>query len=169
MKKTHKYKVNIYIETDTAGVRKQYRGYGVMLECTKADGDLHNSDDYGLEEATANQIMLIALIDAFRHMKRPSDITVYIEHPNQYVTENICNGRIYEWLANGWKNAKNEPIANAEEWRELTGLLAEHQITFVCKKEHSYKKLMQSRIKKIKDQGVAWKQQRLDGGIQNNE
>lgn len=158
MKKT--FKVNIYIETDTAGVRKQYRGYGAIVEFVLKNGDPETRETYGLEEATGNQIALIALIEALKILTKPCNITVYME--NKYVSENICKGRIYEWLANGWKTVRNEPIANMNEWKELLQLIEGHELIFAYAKEHSYKKLMQGEIKKIKDQGTSWRQQRLD-------
>ena len=163
MKKT--FKVNIYIETDEAGVRKQYRGYGAIVEFVLKSGAPETREDYGLEEATGNQIVLLALIEALKRLTKPCSITIYTN--NRYVSENIRLGRIYEWFANGWKTVRNEQIANMKEWKELLPLIEGHELTFAHSKEHSYKKVMQGEIKKIKNQGVAWKQQRLDQQEEN--
>lgn len=141
-------------------MRKQYRGYGAIVEFVLKNGNPETRDAYGLEEATGNQIVLLALNEALKILTKPCDITIYTN--NKYVSENIRLGRVYEWLANGWKTVRNEPIANLEEWRELLSLIEGHKLTFVDTKEHSYKQVMQSEIKKIKDQGVSWRQQRLD-------
>lgn len=154
------FKVNVYIETDTAGVKKQYRGYGAVVEYMLKTGKPYTCDAYGLEEATGNQIVLIALIEALRMLKKSCEITVYTD--NRYVAENIQNGRIYEWAGNGWKTVRNEEIANCKEWKELLELIKGQEILFACGKKHSYKERMQYDIKKIKDQGIAWRQQRLD-------
>lgn len=154
------FKVNIYIETDAPGVKKQYRTYGVIVEFLLKNGQPETRDTYGTEEATANHIMLLALIDALEILTKPCDITIYME--NKYVSESIRQGRQYEWLANGWKTVRNEPIANAEEWRRLIELLEGHEVTFAYAQTHSYKERLQYDIKKIRDQGTEWRQQRLD-------
>lgn len=141
-------------------MRKQYRGYGAIVEFVLKNGDPETREDYGLEEATGNQIVLLALIEALKRLTKPCSITIYTN--NKYVSENIRLGRIYEWFANGWKTVRNEQIANMKEWKELLPLIEGHELTFAHAKEHSYKKVMQREIKKIKDQGVTWRQQRLD-------
>ena len=153
------FKVNIYIETDTGGLRKQYRGYGAIVEFVLKNGDPETREAYGLEEATGNQIVMLALIEALKILTKPCSITVYVD--NKYLSENILRGRVYEWASNGWKTVRNEPIANMNEWKELISLLKGHEVKFANSKEHSYRKVMQSEIKKIKDQGIRWKQQRL--------
>lgn len=153
------FKVNIYIETDAAGVRRQYRGYGVIVEFVRKNGEPETRDAYGTEEATGNQIMLMALIDSLKILKKPCAITIYMD--NKYVSENIRQGRIYEWFANGWKTVRNEPIANVEEWRELMGLIEGHDITFAYASKHAYKERLQYAINKMMNQGENWRQQRL--------
>lgn len=154
------FHVNIYIETDGAGVKKQYRGYGAIVEFIRKSGEPETRDIYGLEEATRNQIMLMALTESMKILAKRCDVTVYMD--NSYVTESISRGRIYEWSANGWKTVKNEPIANEREWKELLGLLEKHDITFACVNKHDYQKRLQYDIQKIKNQGISWKQQRLN-------
>ncbi|MBE5877082.1 MAG: hypothetical protein E7290_09395 [Lachnospiraceae bacterium] len=157
MRKT--FDVNIYIETDTAEARRQYRGYGVIVEFLLKNGEPVTRDAYGLADATGNQIMLMALIDALKILTKPCNVIIYMD--NRYVSENIRLGHIYEWFANGWKTLRNEPIANAEEWRELMGLIEGHELAFAPTKEHSYKECLQYAIRKLKDQGENWQQQRL--------
>ena len=135
------------------------------MEFVLKSGAPETREDYGLEEATGNQIVLLALIEALKRLTKPCSITIYTN--NRYVSENIRQGRIYEWFANGWKTVRNEQIANMKEWKELLPLIEGHELTFAHAKEHSYKKVMQGEIKKIKDQGVSWKQQRLDQQEEN--
>lgn len=137
------------------------------MEFVLKNGDPETREDYGLEEATGNQIVLLALIEALKRLTKPCSITIYTN--NKYVSENIRLGRIYEWFTNGWKTVRNEQIANMKEWKELLPLIEGHELTFAPAKEHSYKKVMQREIKKIKDQGLAWKQQRLDQQEEENE
>lgn len=141
-------------------MRKQYRGYGAIVEFVLKNGVPETREDYGLEEATGNQIVLLALIEALKRLTKPCSITIYTN--NKYVSENIRLGRVYEWFANGWKTVRNEQIANMKEWKELLPLMEGHELLFANTKEHSYKKVMQREIKKIKDQGETWRQQRLD-------
>jgi ribonuclease HI len=42
-----------------------------------------------------------------------------------------------KWEANGWRNAKKQPVANAELWRPLVELVRTHDVTFKWVKGHS--------------------------------
>ena len=41
------------------------------------------------------------------------------------------------WAANGWRNAKKQPVANADLWRPLIELVVAHDVTFRWVKGHS--------------------------------
>ena len=153
------FKVNIYIETDLTGVKKQYRGYGAVVEFILHNGEPETREAYGLLEATGNQIMLIALNEALKHLGKPCEITVYMD--NKYVSENIRNGKMYEWRDNNWKTVRNEPIANMKEWQELIGLIGKHRVTFMSVKHHPYTNYIQNELKTMKNNGERWEQQRL--------
>lgn len=153
------FEVNIYIETDSNGVRKMYRGYGAIVEFILKDGSPETRDIYGCQEATGNQINLIALNDALQILTKPCDVTIYMN--NQYVSGSISTGRAEGWKNNGWQTIKGEYIANKEEWQQVMKLVNRHNIRFAKKDRHEYQKLLQSNIKNIRDKGIEWQQQRL--------
>lgn len=152
--------MNIYIETDAPGMRRQYRGYGAVVEFLRSNGIPEKRDAYGLEDATGNQIMLIALAEALKLLAKPCDITIYMD--NRYVSEHIRNGSVYEWLDTGWKTVRNEPVKNAEEWKEILRLIEGHDITFAYAGKNPHRDKMQKEIKDIRDRGIQWKQQKLE-------
>lgn len=157
------FKVNIYIETDSEEVKRKDRAYAALVEYIKQDGKHEKRTMNDIVSATRNQIMLIALNEALGILLKPCDITVYMD--NKYVSENIRQGRMYEWKANGWKTVRNEEIANVEEWRELVKLIKDHNIVFLNAKSYADKEELKKQIKEMMKQREQWEQQRLDGGI----
>lgn len=153
------FKVNIYIETDGGGVKKQYRTYAAIVEFITKDSKIMTREVCGTENATGNRIMLLALAAALNILTKPCEVTVYMDC--QYVTESIRRGRMQEWLSNGWKTIRGEPIANCEEWKKIIKLIKRHQIAFAAVKTHSYKDRLQYDIKKLKKQEIDWQQQEI--------
>lgn len=154
------FKVNIYIETDGGGKKMRYRTYAVIVEFITKSGDPMTREASGTEKATGNRIMLLALAAALEILTKPCEATVYMDCP--YVTEGIRRGRMYEWQANGWKTIRGEPIANCGEWKKIIRLIKGHKLTFAAAKAHSYRDRLQYDIRKLKEQGLEWQQQKLD-------
>lgn len=154
------FKVNVYIETDGGGVKKQYRTYAAIVEFITKGGEPMTREVCGTENATGNSIMLLALAAALNILTKPCEVTIYMDCP--YVTESIRRGRMYEWLSNGWKTIRGEPVANCEEWKRIIKLIKRHELAFAAVKAHSYKARMQYDIRKIKEQGMDWQQEKLN-------
>ncbi len=152
-------KVNVYIATDKSGVKNQHRAYASIVEFITKSGEPLTREAYGVEKATGNRIMLIALNSALCILTKPCEVTVYMNCP--YVTETIRKGRVYEWISNGWKTIKGEPIANREEWEKIVRLTERHELVFVAVKKHSYSDRLQYDIRKLKGQN--WQQQEIGG------
>ena len=152
-------KVNVYIATDKSGVKNQHRAYASIVEFITKSGEPLTREAYGVEKATGNRIMLIALNSALCILTKPCEVTVYMNCP--YVTETIRKGRVYEWISNGWKTIKGEPIANREEWEKIVRLTERHELVFVAVKKHSYSDRLQYDIRKLKGQN--WQQQAIGG------
>ena len=55
---------------------------------------------------------------------------------SQYVRKGITEW-ISGWKQRGWKTASKAPVKNAELWREIDALAAEHQIEWRWVKGHS--------------------------------
>lgn len=153
------FKVNIYIETDGGGQKKQFRTYAAIVEYISQKGVPMTREAHGTEKATGNRISLLALIAALRILTKPCQATVYMDSP--YVVENIRQGRMYEWLAGGWKTIRGEPIKNCEEWEEIIRLIKRHELIFAAVKKHSYSSVMQNDIRKYKNQGIEYAQQEI--------
>lgn len=70
---------------------------------------------------TNNQMELKAVIEALKALKNKS-IPVIIYSDSAYVVNGITYKWYRGWQANGWRNKKNEPVKNREEWEELVDL-----------------------------------------------
>lgn len=105
---------------------------------------LTNTED--VENVTANQAELIAIIKALSRMKEKCEITLYTD--SSYVATAINSNWLTEWQQNGWLNAKKQPIANQEEWQEMAKLLNGHVLSVVCGEAHEYGKWMKSQVEK---------------------
>lgn len=72
--------------------------------------------------ATNNQMELTAVIRAFREVSdQPGPIHVYTD--STYVIRGITQW-IWGWRKRGWKTAEGNPVANEENWKELSKILA---------------------------------------------
>lgn len=153
------FKVRIYIETSLKGFRKQTGWYGAVIEFIKKNGEPETRDIFEKVEATANQIMIIALTQSLTQLTKECEVTVYIA--SEYVRSSIEKDRIRQWKMNGWNTARNEPVANVEEWQQLEPLLQKHKVIFSYKKTNGYKEWLLNEIQKRKDDCEKWEQQRL--------
>lgn len=152
-------KVNIYIETDNGSRKKMYRGYGAVVEFIKKNGEPETREAYGICYGTWNLAYISALTDALAILTKPCEVTVYAA--NKYVCENLCSGRTAEWQASGWHTKKGEPIANAEEWKELLRAAKCHKLNFMCTNKSSYSNYLYGEIEKTKQNGEHWQQMTL--------
>ena len=101
-----------------------------MLECGGQEREL-----FGGEAATTNNRMeLTAVIEALTALKQPCEIVLHTD--SQYVMKGITEW-IRGWKAKGWKTASKEPVKNADLWRILDALCAQHKIRWVWVRGHS--------------------------------
>ncbi len=68
---------------------------------------------------------LTAVIRALESLKRGCAVALHTD--SQYVKNGIETW-IHNWKKNGWKTADRKPVKNAELWRELDALAAQHDI-----------------------------------------
>ena len=81
---------------------------------------------FGGDPATTNNRMeLTAVIRALESLKRGCAVEIYTD--SQYVKNGIERW-IHGWKRNGWKTADRKPVKNAELWRELEALAAQHRV-----------------------------------------
>lgn len=73
--------------------------------------------------ATNNAMELRAAIEALKAL--PSDATGVLLSDSEYVVKGVTSWR-KGWEAKGWRNAKGQPVANADLWRTLFLLSDQH-------------------------------------------
>ena len=90
----------------------------------------------GGEPATTNQRMEInAVLEALRALAGNEPVVVVSD--STYVVNCFRDKWYVRWAANGWRNAKKQPVANADLWRPLIELVVAHDVTFRWVKGHS--------------------------------
>lgn len=97
----------------------------------------------GGEARTTNQRMEIyAVLDALRtHADRATDdgapTPITIVSDSTYVVNCFRDRWYVNWRRNGWKNAKRQPVANADLWKPLIELVEAGDVSFRWVKGHS--------------------------------
>jgi ribonuclease HI len=76
---------------------------------------------------------IYAVLDALRSIE--GDLLVVSD--STYVVNCFRDGWWRRWISNGWRNAKKEPVANADLWRPLVELVQQRQPSFRWVKGHS--------------------------------
>ena len=107
-------------------------GWGVLLSSDGGEKEL-----FGGEALTTNNRMeLMAVIEAIGALKRPCQVTLYLD--SEYVRKGITEW-IVGWKARGWRTAAKQPVKNADLWLRLDALLAvgEHRIDWRWVRGHS--------------------------------
>jgi ribonuclease HI len=93
-------------------------GWGVLLKSGTTQKEL-----YGGERSTTNNRMeLMAVIQALQALKRPCNVTLYLD--SQYVLKGITEW-MPGWKAKGWRTATKQPVKNVELWQQLDQLVAQ--------------------------------------------
>ena len=88
----------------------------------------------GAEAHTTNQKMeLRAALEAIE--SHPGELTVVSD--STYVINCFRDKWYVRWQANGWRNAKKQPVANADLWRPLVELVLAGGVEFQWVKGHS--------------------------------
>ena len=137
--------VNLYLESTIKSPRESEGIIGFVIE-VPTKGDPATKSQFYRVTANKNQAQLMILNIALSHLKKmPFALSIYADF--RYLESAFSQGWIEEWEKNGWKNAKNEPVANAAMWQETLILLNGNKVTWHQGEEHSYKKWMISQMK----------------------
>lgn len=105
-------------------------GWGALLQYGDKESEL-----FGGEPSTTNNRMeLMAVIEALNALHRPCEIDLWTD--SQYVKKGIEEW-IHNWKKNGWKTAAKKPVANADLWQLLDGLVKVHTIKWNWVKGHA--------------------------------
>ena len=105
-------------------------GWGAILRAGGKERELFG----GERETTNNRMELTAVIRALEALKRPVRARVWTD--SQYVQKGISEW-IRGWKARGWKTASKEPVKNADLWRELDRLAAQHEVDWRWVRGHA--------------------------------
>lgn len=105
-------------------------GWGAILRAGGRERELFG----GERETTNNRMELTAVIRALEALKRPVRARVWTD--SQYVQKGISEW-IRGWKARGWKTASKEPVKNADLWRELDRLAAQHEVDWRWVRGHA--------------------------------
>ena len=105
-------------------------GWGAILM-----SGLHEKELYGYDPATTNNRMeMTAAISALEALKKPCDVTLYID--SQYVLQGMTEW-IRGWKARGWKTADKKPVKNDDLWIRLDEACKPHKIKWQWVKGHA--------------------------------
>lgn len=136
--------VNIYTKTNIRDLKPTNGIVACVLEMKFGDRIKTKEHFVPVQDATANQAELKALITALGRLTEPCRLTIYTE--STYVAAGFEKGWVKSWMEGGWKTARQKPVANKEEWQEAARLLEPNTYTFVAG-EHQYSGWLQTEIK----------------------
>lgn len=106
-------------------------GYGAILFY----GDHRKEISGGEKNTTNNRMEILAVIKALELLKEPCSVNVHSD--SAYVVNCFEQGWIYNWMKNGWKNSKKQPVENQDLWQRLWDLMQKHQVKYTKVKGHS--------------------------------
>ena len=93
-------------------------GYGAVMHYVDPAGNLHVKElTEGFRRTTNNRMELLGVIVALECLRRPCTIDLYSD--SKYVVDAFNQHWVDGWLKRGWKNAKKEPVKNADLWKRL--------------------------------------------------
>ena len=107
-------KVDIYIETSSTFQGATNRKCGYVLS-TVINSEEKTREGFGHIHGTYHQTVLTTLAEALGRMAVPSEICIHTR--DMYVASRIS--KLEEMAGSGWKDVKEEPIKNAEEWERV--------------------------------------------------
>lgn len=91
----------------------------------------------GGERHTTNQRMEVtAVLEALRTLSG-NGTAVTVVSDSTYVVNCFRDQWYVKWEANGWRNAKKQPVANDDLWRPLVELVRAGDVSFRWVKGHS--------------------------------
>lgn len=105
-------------------------GWGVLMRYGQ-----HEKELFGGEAVTTNNRMeLTAVIEGLRALTRPSKVELHVD--STYVMKGMTEW-IHGWKRNGWRTSAKKPVANAELWQELDGLISRHDVSWTWVRGHA--------------------------------
>ena len=127
--------VKIYTDGAARGNPDGPGGYGTILECVGANGELHTREfSCGYKKTTNNRMELMAAIVGLEALNKPCAVELYSD--SKYLVDAFNQNWIDSWLKNAWKNSKKEPVKNIDLWKRLLKAKESHEVNFIWVKGH---------------------------------
>ncbi|WP_206241542.1 ribonuclease HI [Novosphingobium terrae] len=105
-------------------------GWGALLRMGEVEKELSGSD----KATTNNRMEMTAVIRALAALNQPC--AVRLSTDSKYVIDGITKW-VFGWQKKGWVNAKKEPVANEDLWREMLIVAKPHKIDWQWVKGHA--------------------------------
>ena len=102
-------------------------GWGALMRYGDKEKEL-----FGGGNTTNNRMELMGVIAALEALKRPCQVIVHTD--SQYVQKGISEW-IHGWK--GWVTAAKTPVKNADLWKRLDALVAQHEVEWRWVKGHA--------------------------------
>ncbi len=96
----------------------------------------HKKEISGGDRMTTNNRMeILAVIEALKSLKEPCNVKLYSD--SAYVVNCFQQGWYKNWIKNGWRNSKKQPVENQELWKQLLEIMNSHEVEYIKVKGHS--------------------------------
>ena len=106
-------------------------GWGVLIVTDSSESIELNG---GEKHTTNNRMELTAAIEALKHFKQSTKLTVFTD--SVYVKEGISSW-LNNWKIRGWKTASKKPVKNEDLWKELDEQNQIHDVNWQWVKGHA--------------------------------
>lgn len=108
-------------------------GFGTILQCTDAKGEIHILEiTKGYECTTNNRMELMGVISGFEALTKPCNVEVISD--SKYVTDAFNLKWVDSWLKTGWKKGT---VKNIDLWKRLLKAMEPHNVSFTWVKGHA--------------------------------
>lgn len=140
--------VNLYIETDLHGPRRQDGTVMYILEAQTSKGAATRDKIISIPTTTEHHLTLEALEDAMARINQSCQVEVWLA--DRYIADAIDSGLMQQWQIRDWQTAKGKPVTDADLWAAIAGHLRKHIVTLHPAEHHGYRTWMQNQLKKNK-------------------
>ena len=106
-------------------------GYGIVLKYKDVKKEFSGFCD----NTTNNRMEITAVIEGFKLLKEPCDVTVYSD--SAYTLNAFLEGWLENWQKNNWRTAGKKPVLNVDLWQELLKIIEPHTVTWIKVKGHA--------------------------------
>lgn len=115
-----------------------------------ADGEVISEFGGHEKETTNNRMEMLAFIGALEYAKNLPVQNVSIHTDSAYVSNAFAQRWIVNWIKNGWKNSKKEPVKNKDLWEKIIS----YEIPKIIKVKGHADNLYNNRVDKL---AVYWR------------